>query len=132
MMSKLGNATPSAGPSRSHQRDMRPFHLCAHRGRVVETEQAMRIVDQHVEVLEKILAENTLKVQIGGMEILQVINEYPLVGDGMGADFEQVELREGSRLTKSDACDHGRALSVQMKFGGQRGIDHRDLGAGIQ
>ena len=92
----------------------------------------MRIVDQHVEVLEEILAENTLKVQIGGMETLQVINEYLLVGNSMGAGLDQVELREGSRLTRSGACDHGRALSVQMKVSGERGIDHRDLGAAIQ
>ena len=66
------------------------------------------------------------------MEILQVINEDLLVGNSVGAGFDQVELRVGSRLTRSDSCDHGRALSVQMKGGGERGIDHRDLGAAIQ
>ena len=92
----------------------------------------MRIVDQHVEVLEEILAENAVNVQVVGMEILEVINEHLLVGNSVGADLDQVELREGSRLTRSEACDHGRALSVQMKVGGERGIDQRDLGAAIQ
>ena len=78
---------------------MRPFHLCAHRVRVVETEQAVRVVDQHVEVLEEILAENALDVQIGGMEILEVINEHLLVGNSVGAGFEEIELR---RRKKTD------------------------------
>ena len=120
--------------SRSKQRDMRPFHRCAHRSRVVETEQAVRIVDQHVEVLEEILAQNAPNVQIGGMEILEVINEHLLPGNSVGAGFDQVELCEGSRLKRSGACGHcDRArLSIQMKFRGERGIDHRDLGAAIQ
>ncbi len=92
----------------------------------------MSIVDQHIEVLEEIVAENALNVQIGGIEMFKVINEHLLVGNSVGAGFDQVELREGSRLTRSDACDHGRALSIQMKFGGERGIDHSDLGAAIQ
>ena len=94
-MSKPGNAAPFlARPG--DQRDMRPFHLRAHRARVVETEQAVRVVDQHVEVLEEILAEDALDVEIGGMEILEVIHEHLLLGNGVGAGFDQVELREGS------------------------------------
>ena len=33
---------------------------------------------------------------------------------------------------ESGAHDHRRALRVQMKLGGQGGIDHRDLGSRIQ
>jgi nucleoside-diphosphate-sugar epimerase len=70
--------------------------------------------------------------QIRGMEILEVINEHLLVGNSVGAGFDQVELGEGSRQKRSEACDHGRALSVQMKVIDERGIDDRDLGAAIQ
>ena len=66
----------------------------------------MHIVDQHVEVLEEILAEDTLNAQISRAEIPEVINEHSLVGNSVGTDFEKVELRQGSCLTRSDACDH--------------------------
>jgi len=33
---------------------------------------------------------------------------------------------------KSDSRCQGRTLSIQMEFRRQRGIDHRDLGSGIQ
>ena len=71
-------------------------------------------------------------MEIDGLGILDVKHEHLLVGDPTRADFEQVELREGSGCLKSDSCYHGRALSIQMEFNGQRGVDHRDLGAGIQ
>jgi hypothetical protein len=91
------------------------------------------IVDQHIEFAEKVLAEDSAKkVEIDGMGILEVKREYLLVGDGMGADFEQVELREGSGCKKSDSCYPGRALSIQMELSSQGGIDHRHLGAGVQ
>src|SRR5258705_5933922 len=66
------------------------------------------------------------------MGILKVKHEYLLIGHGMGADFEQVELREGSGCKKSDSCYPGRALSNQMELSRQGGIDHRHLGAGVQ
>jgi hypothetical protein len=59
------------------------------------------------------------------MGILEVKHEYLLIGDGMGADFEQVELREGSGCKKSDSCYVGRALSIQMELSSQGGIYHR-------
>src|ERR1700753_481158 len=99
---------------------MRPFHLCTHRPRVVETEQAARVVDQHVEMAEEILAENALNELTIGIEIVEVVNEHVLVGNGLGASFDQVELREGSRLTRSEACDHGRALMSKVKLSGKR------------
>ena len=86
---------------------MRPFHVCAHCGRVVETKQVVSIVDQHVELAKKILAEDTAKVEIDGMGILEVKHDYLLVGDRMGASFEQVELRDGSGSTKSESCYYG-------------------------
>jgi hypothetical protein len=91
------------------------------------------IVDQHIEFAEKILTEDTAKeAEIDGMGILEVKHEYLLIGDGMEADFEQVELREGSGCKKSDSYYPGRALSIQMELSSQGGIDDRHLGAGVQ
>src|ERR1700733_15327437 len=111
---------------------MRPSHLCAHRSRVVKTEQAMCIVDQQVELLEEILPKNALHPSIGGMEILEVIHEDLLLSNMVRADFHHVELRVGSRVTGSDSRDHGSTVSIQMKCSGLKGIDHCDLGAAIQ
>ena len=60
-----------------------PFTSPAHRGRVVEAKQAVRIVDQHVELLEEILAEDTANGQIGRPEILEIVHQDRLFGDGM-------------------------------------------------
>jgi hypothetical protein len=90
------------------------------------------IIYKYVEVPEEILAEHTLNVLIGGMEILEVIHEHLLLGNRVGAGFNQVYLREGGRLERSDACDHGRSPRLQMKLGGQGGVNRRDLRSGIQ
>src|SRR5258705_9358005 len=55
-----------------------------------------------------------------------------MVGDSVGTSFEKVELCEGRGCVKSDSFYGRRALSIQMELSGQRGIEHRDLGAGIQ
>ena len=57
---------------------------------------------------------------IDGMGILEVKHECLLIGDGMGAGFEQVELRDGSGCKKSDSCYFGRVLSIQIELSGQR------------
>jgi hypothetical protein len=112
---------------------MRSFDVGGHGRGVVETKQVVSIVDQHIEFAEKILAEDPAKdVEIDGMEILEVKYEYLLIGDGMGSDFEQVELRKGSGCKKSDSCYPSRALSLQMELSSQGGINHRHLGAGVQ
>ena len=132
MISELNEGLPSVVSGVVSSAICGPFTSARIAGRVVETEQVVSIVDQHVELAQKILAEDTAKVEIDGLGILDVKHERLLVGDRMGANFEQVELREGSGCTKSDSRYHGRVLSIQMEIGSQRGIDHRDLGAGIQ
>src|ERR1019366_6197927 len=111
---------------------MRPFDISSHRGRVVETKKTVRIVDQHIELLEKILAENTLDVEASDLEIVEVIDQHFLVGDGVRAGFEPVEAGEGSGGLGTDACDVGLPLGGEMEFGGQGGIDHGDLCAGVE
>jgi hypothetical protein len=71
-------------------------------------------------MVEEILAENALNELTVGMEILEVVNEHVLVGNGEEASFDQVELREGSGLTRSEACDHGRAVISKLKLSGKR------------
>src|ERR1017187_3593578 len=111
---------------------MRPFDVCAHRGRVVEAEEVVRIVDQHIELLEKVLAKNTLDVEASYLEIVEVIDQHFLVGDGVRTGFEPVEAGEGSGALGVDACGLGLPLGGEMEFGGQGGIDHGDLCAGVE
>lgn len=47
-----------------YQWDMRSLDFSPHRARVVEAEQFVPVVDQHVEVLKEILAENAANVAI--------------------------------------------------------------------
>src|ERR1035438_8105352 len=104
---------------------MRPFYICAHRGRVVETEEVVRIVDQHIELLEKVLAKNTLDVEASYLEIVEVIDQHFLVGDGVRTGFEPVEAGEGSGGLGIDACDLGLPLGGEMEVGGQGGTSSR-------
>jgi hypothetical protein len=51
---------------------MLSFHFRAHRARVVEAEQVVRIVDEHVEPLKEVHAEDAADLAPGGLEIPEV------------------------------------------------------------
>ena len=57
----------------------------------------LRIVDQHIESLKEILAEDTSNVGIDRAEIQEIVYKDFLVDDSIGSGFKQVELGEGSR-----------------------------------
>ena len=126
MIGKPGNAESCSGSADS-QRDMRPLHAGAHRGGFIKTEQAVNIVDQHVEVFQEVLPEDASYVEIDAVQILEFIYEHILVGDGVGAGFEQVDRNVRGRLARSGAGDHRCAPRLQMKLGGQGGVNQRDL-----
>ena len=69
---------------------------------------------------------------MGGAQTAEVTHHYLLVGDGIGSDVGLVELGECSGFMKSGAHHLGRAQRAQMEFSGQRWIDYRDLGSGIE
>ena len=73
--------------------DMRgPFSFCAQNGRVVKAKDPMSVVDQHVELQKKILAENTAEVGVVRPDILHVEHKCFKIGDSVGAYFESIEL----------------------------------------
>jgi hypothetical protein len=92
----------------------------------------VRIVDEQIEVLKKILAEDTANAKTGGLQILEVGDDYSLVGNGVGAGFEQVQMSHKGGLRRSNAFDQRLALLFQTKLTRQRGIEVRHLGAGVQ
>src|ERR1700758_67367 len=97
---------------------MRTFHTGAHRRRVIETQQAVRIVDQHVEVLKKILAQDSLNVEPVGLQIVETENEHLQVSESMGPGFKQVEFSRRGRCLKSDTRDRFRTSRGQSEFYG--------------
>ena len=109
-----------------------PFHASTHRGGFIEAEQAMDIVDQQIEMLQEVLPEDAPYVEIDAIQILEFIQEHILVGDGVGAGFEQVHRNVRGRLARPGAGDHRCAPALQMKLGGQGGVNQRDLHSGIQ
>jgi hypothetical protein len=132
MMSDMSAGMPLAARAGASRAICGPFTSARIPAESSKTEQVVSIVDQHVELVQKIFAEDTAKVEIDGIGVLDVKHDYLLVGHRMGANFEHVELRDGSGCIKSDSCYRGRAQSIQMELSGQRGIDHRGLAAGIQ
>jgi hypothetical protein len=92
----------------------------------------VNIVDQHVEVFQKVLPENALYVEIDAMQILEFIQEHILIRDGVRTGFEKVNLNVRGRLARPDAYDHRCAPRLQMKLGGQGGVNQGDLHSGIQ
>jgi hypothetical protein len=110
---------------------MLPFHLWLHHLCVVETKHGVRVIDEHVEMPQKIPAENSANVRIGCVELFEVLNYNVWVCHRLRARFEQVQLRKRSTHVEADANKPGRALELQVKFSGQRRIDGGDLGAGV-
>ena len=92
----------------------------------------MRVVHQHVEMPQKIPSENASKVEIGCLQRLQVLHHNGMVCNRVRAGFQQVQIRKGSMRTETDTDDLCRALGLQVKFGCQRWIHDRELGACIQ
>ena len=111
---------------------MRPSYACTHGGSFIEAEQAMNIVDQYVELSEKVLAKDAPYVEIDSLQILEFIDEHILVCDGVGAGLEHVHGNVRSRLAGRGACHQRRATRLQTKCGGQGRVNQRDLHSGIQ
>src|ERR1035441_7847255 len=111
---------------------MRPIDLGPHRARVVEAEQFVPVIDQHVEVRKEILSQNAADAAIERAEVHQAVYQHLLVGNFMGTGLEKIELSESGSFTQPSARDHGRALSSQMEFGGQGGTNDGGIGACIQ
>jgi hypothetical protein len=87
----------------------------------------VRVVDENVEMSQKISPKNSANVGIGGREMLEVLNDNQRVRYDPRADFEQVQLRNRSKRAETNADDYGsRALNLQVKFSRQRRINHRD------
>ena len=49
-----------------------PFYLWLHDLCVVEIENGVRVIDEHIELLEKVTAENSTDARIGCLEMLEV------------------------------------------------------------
>ena len=68
----------------------------------------MRIVDQHVELLQKILAENALDLEAGRLQVLKVVHQDLLVGDG----YESRSASESRFAKEADAWNPTLATSA--------------------
>ena len=65
----------------------------------------MRVVDQHVEVLQKVLAEDAADMEIDGREILKVVY-----------DHFQNELRKGGYVSASPVANDPKAIISVFEF----------------
>src|ERR1700704_4790429 len=77
---------------RRHQRDMFSFYLWLHDLCIVEAEHAACVIDEHVEMAQKVTAENSADTRIGCLEMLHVLNDNQRVCLSMRAGFECVEV----------------------------------------
>jgi hypothetical protein len=79
---------------RCHQRDVPSFHSCLHHLGVVEAKHAVRVVQQHIEMPQKIPSDTSSKVEIGCPERFEVLHHNGMVCNRVGAGFQQVQVRE--------------------------------------
>ena len=128
---RLGEQYSAFGMRRCHQRDMFPFYLWLHDLCVVETKHAVRVIDEHVEMSQKVTAKNSANVRIGCLEMPEVLNDNQRVCYSVRTSFEYVQVRKRRTRAETDADEPGRTLNLQVKFSGQRRIDDGDLGACI-
>src|SRR5258708_31888911 len=110
---------------------MLPFHLWLHHLCVVEAKHAMSIIDEHVEMPQKVTAENSANARIGCLEMLKVLNDNQRVCYSVRASFEYVQVGERGTHAETDADEPCSALNPQVKLSGQRRINGCDLGACI-
>jgi hypothetical protein len=92
----------------------------------------MRVVDHHVEMLKKVLAEDAANVAVYGTEIQEAKHEGFLTGDGVGAGLQQVEMSDRGRFMESCTRNRDRALGAEVKLVGQGGTDDGCIGASVQ
>src|SRR5216683_5554756 len=116
---------------RCHQRDMLSFHLWLHHLCTVEAKHIVRVINEHVEMPQKVPAKNSANVGIGCLEMLKVLNDNQRVCYSVRASFEYVQVRERRTRAETDADEPCSALNLQVKFISQRRIDAGDLGACI-
>ena len=66
-------------------------HLLPHRVGLVETEQFVFVVDEHVEVCEKRLTENPAYVGISGLNLSKALDRCERLLDSMGTCLQRVQ-----------------------------------------
>ena len=111
--------------------DVFSFDLFVHCLGFIETERAVGVVDEHIEMPEKIAAENSANVGVGCVELVEALKDDQSVLCGLGAGFEKVQVREEGAGAEADADEAGCALNSQVEVGGQGWLDDCDLGAGV-
>jgi hypothetical protein len=85
------------------------------------------IVNEHVETAKKIAPQNSADVQVGSRGVVELRNKNLVIGYGKLANFNQLHLRKGSPRWEAYGEHSSLALALQLKFGSQGWIDHRDL-----
>ena len=128
---RLGGDYFVVGMGWRHQRDMFSLHLLLHHLCVVEAEHVMPVVDEHVEMPQKVTTENSANLRIGCVEIPKILNDNQRVCCGVRTNFKRVEVRKRRTCVETDTDQPGRAFNLQVKVGCQGGIDNGDLGASI-
>jgi hypothetical protein len=95
--------------------------------RVVETQDVLAIVDEQIEVLEKILAQDASDARVRRLEFFEIVYGDQSVRDRMHSGLDKIEIGERTASVGRHATDAGSATGFQMEFGSQGGVDTADL-----
>ena len=128
---RFGRQCPLAETRRPHQRNMFALHLCLHHLCIIQAKHAVRVIDEHVEVLQKVPPKNPADVRIGCLKAVKVLYDNQSVSYGMRTRLEKIQMRKRRSGPETDADEPCRALNPKAKFGGQRRIYGGDLGTCI-
>jgi len=91
----------------------------------------MRVIDEHIEMPQKVPTKNSADVRIDCLEMLKVLNDNERVCYSVRASFEYVQVRERRTGAETDPDEPCCALNPQVKLSRQRRINGGDLGACI-
>src|SRR5258708_18259010 len=103
---------------RGHQWDVLAAHALTHRACLVETKQLASIVDEQVEMCEKIFTENPADARIGCLNLPKVLDHDKWLFDHVGDCFQPIQNGYRSVRVAGNGNEADRALRLEVEFGG--------------
>src|SRR3984885_11660276 len=116
----------------SCQRKVLTPHLLLHALRIIEANDAVRVIDEQVELLQKILAKNAANPAVGNLYLAKVVDQKQRVFYFVSAGLERVQPCVGGARREPCAGYSSLAQHLQTQLGGELRIDGSDLRGCVQ
>lgn len=114
-----------------HQRNTLAVHPRLHLLRLIQAKNAVRVINQQIKVLEKVVAKDASHLAIEPSYLLQILHQGQSILDRMRTRLQEIKLCIARRYRDSKPGHSSRAHDLQARFRYQRWIDGCHLSARI-